>query len=116
MLSSATDSDQLSLVKLDDDHPYAGIANMKLMAHPRQIGCLTDDQTDYHLSYTVTILDFADSHTWSSILSFDHMYREMQAAHNLQWGVISPTMQLQLLVPKNRLTDHNPLTPGAKYS
>ena len=123
VLSSATDSDQLSLVKLDDDHPYAGIflsewasANMRLMAHLRQIGRLPDDQTDYYLSYTVTILDFSDSYTWSSILSFDHMYREMQAAHNLQWGVISPTMQLQLLVPKNRLTDNNPLTPGANNS
>ena len=123
VLSSATDSDQLSLVKLDDDHPYAGIflsewasANMRLMAHLRQIGRLPDDQTDYYLSYTVTILDFADSYTWSSILSFDHMYRELQAEHNLQWGVISPTMQLQLLVPKNRHTDHNPLTPGANNS
>ena len=86
------------------------------MAHLRQIGRLSDDQRDYYLSYTVTISDFADSYTWSSILSFDHMYREMQTAHNLQWGVISPTMQLQLLVPKNRLTDHNPLTPGANNS
>ena len=101
VLSSATDSDQLSLVKLDDDHPYAGIflsewasANMRLMAHLRQIGCLPDDQTDYYLSYTVTILDFADSYTWSSILSFDHMYREMQAAHKFSYQSIQDAVDI----------------------
>ena len=84
------------------------------MVYLHQTGRLPDDQMDFYLSYAVTILDFADSYTWSSFLSFDHMYHEMQAAHDLRWGVLSPTMQLQLLVPENCLKDHNPLTPGNK--
>ena len=108
--SGSEDSEKVTLVRLDDSHPYAGIyleewagANTRLMYHLRKTGRLTTDEIDFYLAYTAKIFDLAEKYVWSSILDFDYCYREAQAEYGFTWGIVSPHMELQLLAPKPRM-------------
>lgn len=57
--------------------------------------------TDY-LSYVVQVALFGQSFTWSSVLSYDKVYRREQAAMGFKWGTPSPLlMTSHLLKPTN---------------
>ena len=97
----------------NDKHPYAGIsidewgaANIRLMHHLLQTGDLARPDIEFYLAYTVSVFEMAQVYEWSSILNFDHQYREQQAQLDFQWGEISPLLQMQLLVPRQR-QNHN---------
>lgn len=97
------------VMRMEDDSPYAGIymhewgaANIRLMHALVQKGMLGQQDTDYYLSYTVRIFELAAQYDWENILAYDHQYRELQAEHGFQWGIMAPDMELRLLAPRQR--------------
>lgn len=93
-------------VKSDDSHPYQGIslaewgaANVRLLNQLLASGNLRHDQVEYYLAYTATVFDFHGKYQWSSILDYDHNYREQQAEHGFMWGQVSPMLELNILKP-----------------
>ncbi len=97
------------LVRADDSHPYRGIthdewgaANMRLLNHLLATGELARSQIEFYLAYTATIHEFYQRYEWAaSILDFDFVYREQQAAMGFVWGDISPLSQLRILIPRH---------------
>ena len=65
-------------------------------------GALKRANIEYYLAYTTTIFSFVEKFEWHSILDFDFQYRELQAEHNFQWGTLMPSLELSLLVPRQR--------------
>lgn len=95
------------VIKTEEDHPYSGIhidewgaANSRLLNHLLVTGQLQRVDIEYYLAYTTQIFDFAGKYEWESVLDFDYTYREMQAEHNMVWGVFSSHLELHLLTPK----------------
>ena len=95
------------VIKTEEEHPYSGIhidewgaANSRLLNHLLVTGQLQRVDIEYYLAYTTQIFDFAGKYEWESVLDFDHTYREMQAEHNMVWGVFSSHLELHLLTPK----------------
>ena len=107
VIRSGQTDQQTMIFKTEEEHPYLGIhleewgaANCRLMNHLLSAGFLKRGDIEYYLAYTTKVFEFADIYEWSSVLNFDHTYRELQAEHGFQWGTFSPHMELQLLVPK----------------
>jgi len=109
VLRSGQPNADTMILKTEDEHPYLGIyieewgaANMRLLNFLISSGQLKRQDIEFYLAYTTKIFEFAEKHEWSSVLNFDHTYRERQAEHGFQWGTFSPHMELQMLVPKNK--------------
>ncbi len=103
------EGDNMLALRSDDNHPYRGIsldewnsANVRLLSHLLATQELARADIEYYLAYTSIINDFYGKYEWSSILTFDHAYREQQAAHSFMWGQINPLMELQVLVPRTQ--------------
>ena len=95
--------DEVVLLK-ENRHPYSGIsvsewgaANTRLLNHLLSEGTLDRGDVEFYLAYTTMIFEYVDSYAWESILDFDYMYRERQAEHGFQWGIIPANMELSLL-------------------
>jgi hypothetical protein len=95
------------VIKTEDEHPYSGIhidewgaANSRLLNHLLVTGQLQRVDIEYYLAYTTQIFDYAGKYEWESVLDFDYTYRELQAEHNMVWGVFSSHLELHLLTPK----------------
>ena len=95
------------VLKADEEHPYLGIfmeewgaANMRLLNHLLTTKKLARENIEFYLAYTTKIYELAEKYDWNSVLNYDYAYRELQAEHQFQWGTFSPSMELQLLVPK----------------
>ena len=114
ILSELESGESQLTVKADDMHPYSGIfidewgaANMRLLNHLLSQGILSREDIEFYLAYTTTVFEFANKYDWSSVLDFDHQYREQQAQLGFQWGEINPLMELQLLIPKQQSHKRN---------
>jgi hypothetical protein len=106
VLSTRSESDNI-VIKTEDDHPYSGLwieewgaANSRLLNHLLVTDRLARTDIEYYLAYTTQIFEFATKYTWESVLDFDYTYRELQAEHNMVWGVFSTHLEMHLLVPK----------------
>ena len=95
------------LVQPNDNHPYMGIlisewsaANYRVMNRLLQTGQLHRDHVEYYLAYSATVMDFAATFEWSSVLEFDYQYREHQAEHGFLWGYINPLLKMRTLQPR----------------
>lgn len=104
--TGSSDAETLVL-RTEEEHPYLGIlleewgaANMRLLNHLLATGKIHRSNIEYYLAYTTRIFEFSEIYEWSSVLHFDHTYRELQAEHQFQWGTFSPHMELQILTPK----------------
>lgn len=107
ILKSGTSNPETLILKADDEHPYLGIymeewgaANMRLVNHLLATKKLRREDIEFYLAYTTKIYELAEKYEWNSVLNYDYAYRELQAEHQFQWGTFSPSMELQLLVPK----------------
>ena len=108
VVARAADGDGQLVIEKDNAHPYHGIfqaewgaANMRLLNHLLVTGDLPRDEIEFYLAYTSTVHDFCARYEWSSILDFDHKYREQMACNpSMQWGYTNPMMELNTLVPR----------------
>jgi len=106
------------VIKTEKEHPYSGIlidewgaANGRLLNHLLVTGQLLRQDIEYYLAYTTQIFDFAGKYEWESVLDFDYTYRELQAEHNMVWGVFANHLELHLLTPKRPPMSR----PGQQY-
>ena len=107
VLKSGSANSETLVLKADEEHPYLGIymeewgaANMRLLNHLLSTKKLRRENIEFYLAYTTKIYELAEKYDWNSVLNYDYAYRELQAEHQFQWGTFSPSMELQLLVPK----------------
>ena len=105
----SSDHDGKLLITQHDPHPYSGIslsewgaANCRLMNCLLVTGALKRANMEYYLAYITTIFSFVEKFEWHSILDFDLQYRELQAEHNFQWGTLMQSLELSLLMPRQR--------------
>ena len=75
-------------------------ANARIMAHLLETGDLAPRDIDLYLAYTVQINEMYELYEWTSILSFDGRYRELQAQHGFAWGDLRMAANSTLLVPR----------------
>ena len=115
VLKAGTVNSETLVLKTDDEHPYLGIymeewgaANMRLLNHLLASKKLRREDIEFYLAYTTKIFQFAEKYEWNSVLNYDHAYRELQAEHQFQWGTFSPSMEIQLLVPKRSQQTQKP--------
>lgn len=101
--------DQL-IFHADDQHPYAhisvsewGAANCRLLNYLLQEGQIKRPDIEYYLAYTAKIHDLAEKFEWQSILAYDYEYRELQAEFGFNWGISNPHLEIQVLVPRQKL-------------
>ena len=109
VLSADNDNDDRLVLKTEEDHPYAGISIGEWgAANCRLLNALLDrnhmDRVDieYYLAYTAMIFEFSTKYIWDHVLEYDFHYRELQAAHDFQWGVTSPELELKFLIQQTR--------------
>ena len=115
VLKAGTVNPETLVLKTDDEHPYLGnymeewgAANMRLLNHLLASKKLRREDIEFYLAYTTKIFQFAEKYEWNSVLNYDHAYRELQAEHQFQWGTFSPSMEIQLLVPKRSQQTQKP--------
>ena len=93
-------------------------ANMCIMAHLLQSGDLLREDTEYYMSYTAGIHNYTSKFEWQSIVEYDTQYREIQAEHQFMWGVAATYLEIQLLIPRQKIAvplKGGPAAPGTKY-
>ena len=78
-------------------------ANMCIMAHLLQSGELLREDVEYYMSYTAGIHNYTAKFEWQSIVEYDTQYREIQAEHQFMWGIAATYLEIQLLVPRQRI-------------
>lgn len=111
LILTTQEVDQVPIViRPEETHPYSGItldewsgANFRLLNHLLSTGLLPRSDIEFYLAYSATICDFYQKYEWHSILEFDYQYREHQAAFGFTWGYINPTLELQILVPRQTI-------------
>ena len=115
VLKAGTVNSETLVLKTDDEHPYLviymgewGTANMCLLNHLLTTKKLWKEETELYLAYTTKIFQFAEKYEWNSVLNYNHTYRELQVEHQFQWGIFSPSMEIQLLVPKRSQQTQKP--------
>jgi len=84
-------------------------ANARIMARLIQSGDLPIQDVDLYLAYTVQINEMCEIYDWSSILTFDGRYRELQAQHGFPWGDLRMAAHSTILVPRH--THHTAAPP-----
>ena len=111
VLTRSGDVDDQLIVRTSDDHPYAGIsiaewgaANCRLLHAILLDGAIAQHDIPFYLAYTATICDFASKYEWSSVLDYDHQYRERQAQYGYTWGTLNPNAELKLRRLPDRYT------------
>ena len=77
-------------------------ANMRILGQLLASGDLPRDQIELYLSYTVQVNEMLDVYEWSSILTFDARYRELQAEHSFRWGDLRMAAHSTVLQPKRQ--------------
>lgn len=90
--------------KLDTVSPAQFLAaNSRILARLIESGRLAGQGIIDYLAYTAKIGEMATRYTWSSVLTYDHQYRQSQAAYGFRWG--SDSQHLALVALKERTGD-----------
>jgi len=90
--------------KLDSISPAQFIAaNSRILARLIESGRLAGQGILDYLAYTAKVGEMATRYTWSSVLTYDHQYRQSQAAYGFRWG--SDSQHLALVALKERAGD-----------
>lgn len=115
-------TDQGSKTKVDSVSPSQWItANASILAEIIKEECQSPELlnmiTDY-LSYSAKIGELGGRFTWSTVMSYDDEYRDLQSRYGFRWGTDSSHMSTVILSPRDvkssqsqRFTKNNNFTP-----